>query len=42
MSLTSGQADEGPVSIDDVAQFLVDNPEADIEEEEQKDRKSVV
>jgi hypothetical protein len=33
--MSNGQADEGPVSIDEVAQFLVDNPEADIEEGEQ-------
>lgn len=31
--MSNGQADDGPVSIDDVAQFLVDNPEADIEDE---------
>jgi hypothetical protein len=31
--MTNGQADDGPVSIDDIAQFLVDNPEADTEEE---------
>lgn len=40
MSLTSGQADDGPVSIDDVAQFLVDNPEADNEEGEQNSEES--
>jgi hypothetical protein len=32
--MSNGQADDGPVSIDDVAQFLVDNPQADIEEDE--------
>jgi hypothetical protein len=31
--MSHGQADDGPVSIDDVAQFLVDNPEADTEDE---------
>lgn len=36
----AGQADDGPVSIDDVAQFLVDNPAADIEEEEQNSEES--
>lgn len=38
--MSNGQADEGPVSIDDVAQFLVDNPEADIEEEAQNPEES--
>lgn len=38
--MSNGQADAGPVSIDDVAQFLVDNPEADIEEEEQNSEES--
>lgn len=36
----AGQASDGPVSIDDVAQFLVDNPGADIEEEEQNSEES--
>jgi hypothetical protein len=38
--MSNGQADEGPVSIDDVAQFLVDNPEADVEEGEQDPEES--
>lgn len=40
MSLQDGQADEGPGTIDEVAQFLVENPEADIEEEEQSSEES--
>lgn len=39
-AMSNGQADEGPVSIDDVAQFLVENPEADIEENEQTSEES--
>jgi hypothetical protein len=38
--MSNGQADTGPVSIDDVAQFLVDNPEADLEEESQNPEES--
>ncbi|HJY07165.1 MAG TPA: hypothetical protein VJ323_12680, partial [Bryobacteraceae bacterium] len=38
--MKDGQAEEGPGTIDDVAQFLVDNPEADIEEEEQTSEES--
>ena len=38
--MKDGQAEEGPGTIDDVAQFLVDNPEADIEEEEQNSEES--
>lgn len=33
MSLQDGQADSGPGDIDDLAQFLVENPEADAEDE---------
>lgn len=33
--MPNGQANQGPETIDDVAQFLVDNPEADVEEDEQ-------
>lgn len=35
MSLDNGQADTGPGNFDDLAQFLVENPEADIEDESQ-------
>ena len=38
--MNDGQAEDGPGSIDDIAQFLVDNPEADIEEEEQSTEES--
>lgn len=36
-----GQADSGPATIDDVAQFLVENPEADAEEGEQNSDESL-
>jgi len=40
MSLESGQADNGPGDFDDLAQFLVDNPEADAEEDSQTSEES--
>lgn len=38
--MIDGQADNGPGSIDDIAQFLVENPTADIEEDEQPSEES--
>jgi hypothetical protein len=40
MSLQDGQADNGPGDFDDLAQFLVDNPEADTEDESQPSEES--
>jgi hypothetical protein len=38
--MSDGQAQSAPETIDDLAQFLVDNPEADIEEESQPSEES--
>lgn len=38
--MQDGQAETGPGTIDDLAQFLVENPEADIEEESQPSEES--
>ena len=40
MSLDNGQAGDSPGTTDDLAQFLVDNPEADTEEESQPSEES--
>lgn len=40
MSLNDGQAESGPGSFDDLADFLVENPTADIEEESQPSEES--
>src|SRR5437868_8676563 len=41
MPLENGQADNGPGTTDDLVQFLVDNPGADIEEEDQPSEESL-